>query len=196
MALNAVRVDAHKGGREGLRSVENGIVRNLAFFLRLPSRCSCLPVGLGYRWRTAGRYFLRVVQWASIFLCIVLKQRITFSKLSRLSFSTQDSPMYAIISEGGRQFKVEEGQELDIDYRDLPAGEQVKFDRVLAYRDDELLRVGQPILEGASVTGEVLAMVQGPKLVIQKSRRRKTYRRKTGHRQLYTRVRISKIELG
>ena len=104
--------------------------------------------------------------------------------------------MYAIISEGGRQFKVEEGQELDIDYRELAAGEHVKFDRVLAYQDDETLKVGQPILEGASVTGEVLSVVQGPKLVIQKARRRKTYRRKTGHRQLYTRVKISKIDAG
>jgi large subunit ribosomal protein L21 len=104
--------------------------------------------------------------------------------------------MYAIISEGGRQFKVEEGQELDIDYRDLPAGEQVKFDRVLAYRNDDQLKVGQPVLEGASVTAEVLSLEQGPKLVIQKARRRKGYRRKTGHRQLYTRVKISKIEIG
>jgi large subunit ribosomal protein L21 len=104
--------------------------------------------------------------------------------------------MYAIISEGGRQFKVEEGQELDIDYRDLAAGDQVKFDRVLAYRDDETLKVGQPVVEGASVTAEVLAVAQGPKLVVQKARRRKTYRRKTGHRQLYTRVKISKIDAG
>jgi large subunit ribosomal protein L21 len=104
--------------------------------------------------------------------------------------------MYAIISEGGRQFKVEEGQELDIDYRDLSAGDQVKFDRVLAYQNDETLRVGQPVIEGASVTGEVLSIAQGPKLVVQKARRRKTYRRKTGHRQLYTRVRISKIDVG
>jgi large subunit ribosomal protein L21 len=103
--------------------------------------------------------------------------------------------MYAIISEGGHQFKVEEGQELDIDYRDLPAGEQVTFDRVLACRGDNELKVGQPVLEGARVTAEVLSVTQGPKLVIQKARRRKTYRRKTGHRQLYTRVKISKIEV-
>jgi large subunit ribosomal protein L21 len=103
--------------------------------------------------------------------------------------------MYAIISDSGHQVKVEEGQELDIDYRELAAGDQVKFDRVLAYRDDESLRVGQPLIEGASVTGEVLSVVQGPKLVVQKSRRRKNYRRKTGHRQLYTRVKINKIEV-
>lgn len=104
--------------------------------------------------------------------------------------------MYAIISDGGRQLKVEEGQELDVDYRDLSVGDVVTFDRVLAYRDDESLKVGQPILEGASVTGEVLSVVQGPKLVIQKARRRKTYRRKTGHRQMYTRVKISRITVG
>ena len=54
--------------------------------------------------------------------------------------------MYAIISEGGQQLKVAEGQELDIDYRDLPAGEKIVFDRVLAYRDDDQLMVGQPVL--------------------------------------------------
>jgi large subunit ribosomal protein L21 len=104
--------------------------------------------------------------------------------------------MYAIISEGGRQLKVEEGQELDIDYREVSVGDEVKFDRVLAYQDDAGLRVGQPVVEGVSVAGEVLSVVQGPKLVIQKARRRKTYRRKTGHRQLYTRVKINKITVG
>ena len=101
--------------------------------------------------------------------------------------------MYAIISEDGRQFKVEEGQELDIDYRELPAGEQLTFDRVLACQDDVALKVGQPVLEGATVTAQVLSVVQGPKLVVQKLRRRKNSHRKTGHRQLYTRVKISKI---
>ena len=103
--------------------------------------------------------------------------------------------MYAIISEGGHQFRVEEGQELDIDLRDASVGDQVKFDRVLACRDDAEFKIGQPLLEGASVTAEVLAVVQGPKLVVQKARRRKTYRRKTGHRQLFTRVKIGKIEV-
>jgi large subunit ribosomal protein L21 len=104
--------------------------------------------------------------------------------------------MYAIISEGGRQFKVEEGQELDVDYREIGVGDQIKFDRVLAYSDNDTLKVGQPVLEGASVTAEVLSVVQGPKLIVQKARRRKTYRRKTGHRQMYTRVKIDKITVG
>jgi large subunit ribosomal protein L21 len=101
--------------------------------------------------------------------------------------------MYAIIEDGGQQFQVEEGQELRIDYRDLTAGQQLTFDRVLAVRDEAGLRLGHPTLPSASVTAEVLGVTQGPKLVVQKFRRRKTYRRKTGHRQLFTRVRIGKI---
>lgn len=104
--------------------------------------------------------------------------------------------MYAIISEDGRQIKVEEGQELDIDYRELSTGDQVRFERVLAYHNDAELKIGQPVLEGASVTAEVVSVAQGPKLVVQKARRRKNSRRKTGHRQLFTRVKINKIEIG
>jgi large subunit ribosomal protein L21 len=101
--------------------------------------------------------------------------------------------MYAIIEDGGRQFKVEEGQLLDIDYRDLPAGEEVKFERVLAYRDDAGVKIGRPLFESASVTAQVVGPAQGPKLVVQKMRRRKNERRRTGHRQIHTRVKIAKI---
>ncbi len=103
--------------------------------------------------------------------------------------------MYAIFEDGSRQFKVEEGQELELDYRDLPAGQQVTFDRVLAARDDQEFKLGQPLLPGASVTAEVLGVTQGPKLTVQKFRRRKTVRRRTGHRQLHTRVKITKISV-
>ena len=101
--------------------------------------------------------------------------------------------MYAIIEDGAQQIRVEEGQEIDVDYRELSAGDPIVFEKVLAYRDDDGLRLGRPTLDGATVTGEVLAVTQGPKLVVQKFRRRKTYRRKTGHRQLHTRVRIKSI---
>jgi large subunit ribosomal protein L21 len=104
--------------------------------------------------------------------------------------------MYAIIEDGGRQFKVEEGQELELDYREIPGGEQITFERVLAIREDDGLKLGRPTLAGAVVTGEVLGPMQGPKLIVQKFRRRKTYHRKTGHRQLYTRVRITRIAAG
>jgi large subunit ribosomal protein L21 len=102
--------------------------------------------------------------------------------------------MYAIIDAGGRQVRVEEGQELEVDYRDLSAGEEFKFDRVLALRGDEGMKVGRPTLESASVTAQVLGVVQGPKLTVQKMRRRKNFRRRTGHRELFTRVKITKIE--
>jgi large subunit ribosomal protein L21 len=101
--------------------------------------------------------------------------------------------MYAIIEDGHRQFKVEEGQQLDIDYRQAPAGDLVKFDRVLAYRDESGLKIGRPTVESATVTAKVVSVVQGPKLVIQKARRRKNFRRRTGHRQIFTRVVIERI---
>jgi large subunit ribosomal protein L21 len=101
--------------------------------------------------------------------------------------------MYAIIEDGSHQLKVEEGQQIDIDYRDLSAGTEVKFERVLAYRDESGLRVGRPTLASAVVTARVVSVVQGPKLVIQKMRRRKNYRRRTGHRQMFLRVTIEKI---
>lgn len=103
--------------------------------------------------------------------------------------------MYAIIEDSGRQFQVEEGQELQIDYRSLPAGQEVTFERVLAVCDEGGLRVGQPTLQSVRVTAEVLGVTRGPKLSVQKFRRRKNYRRRTGHRQLYTRVRISRISV-
>jgi large subunit ribosomal protein L21 len=101
--------------------------------------------------------------------------------------------MYAIITDGGRQYKVEEGQELEIDYRDLSKGDELKFDRVLALSGGEGMQLGSPSIEGASVTAEVLGVAFGKKLAVHKLRRRKNSRRKTGHRQLFTKVRISKI---
>jgi large subunit ribosomal protein L21 len=102
--------------------------------------------------------------------------------------------MYAIIADGGRQFKVEEGQEFSIDFREISAGEKIIFDRVLAISSSEGdLKLGSPTLAGATVEAEVIGPEKGPKLVIQKMRRRKNFRRKTGHRSIYTRVKIGKI---
>ncbi|QEG33298.1 50S ribosomal protein L21 [Bythopirellula goksoeyrii] len=102
--------------------------------------------------------------------------------------------MYAIIQDGGRQFKVEEGQELTIDYRDLPAGDKLTFEKVLAISNGSGdLQLGAPTVAGATVTAEVLGADKGEKLVVQKFRRRKNSRRKTGHRSLLTRVKIAKI---
>lgn len=102
--------------------------------------------------------------------------------------------MYAIIADGGRQHKVVEGQELAIGFRDASGGDQLTFDRVLAVGDGSgELKLGTPTLAGASVVAEVVGPEQGPKLVVRKFRRRKNSRRKTGHRSMYTRVKIAKI---
>jgi len=104
--------------------------------------------------------------------------------------------MYAIIADSGRQYKVEEGQELNVDLRsDLDEGAELKFENVLAIGGGEDgLQLGSPNISGAAVVAEVIGVKQGPKLVVRKFRRRKNSRRKTGHRQMYTRVKISKIE--
>jgi large subunit ribosomal protein L21 len=103
--------------------------------------------------------------------------------------------MYAIITDGPRQIKVEKGQVLNLDYRNVPAGQTITFDRVLAIGGDgaDSPKIGQPVVAGASVTAEVLGPTQGPKLFVQKFRRRKNSRRRTGHRQLHTQVKISQI---
>jgi large subunit ribosomal protein L21 len=102
--------------------------------------------------------------------------------------------MYAIIEDSGAQFRVEKGQELDIDCRDAQQGATVTFDRVLLVADEKGIRVGRPVVEGAKVTAEVVADVKGPKVEIVKVRRRKSSRRHTGHRQPYLRVRVTEIE--
>ena len=103
--------------------------------------------------------------------------------------------MYAIIKHGTRQYRVEEGQEIEIDYREAAAGDEVKFEQVLAAGQGSDLKFGAPFLSGASVSANVVGTVQGPKLVVQKVRRRKNSRRKTGHRQIYTKVRIGAIAM-
>ncbi len=102
--------------------------------------------------------------------------------------------MYAIIADGGRQYKVEEGQELSIDFRELSEGENLTFDQVLAVSDGAGdMKLGAPYLDGVSISAEVLGVERGEKLVVQKIRRRKNSRRKTGHRSMHTRVKIGPI---
>lgn len=104
--------------------------------------------------------------------------------------------MYAIIADSGRQYKVVEGQELAVDFRDVTVGELLTFDKILAVSTEAGLKVGAPAVAGATVTAEVLGADLGEKIYIQKMRRRKNYRRRTGHRQIFTMVRINKINAG
>jgi len=101
--------------------------------------------------------------------------------------------MYAIIEDGGRQYKVQEGQEIQVDYRDIPQGQTIQFDKVLAISDENGLRTGNPQVVGATVSAEVLGVGLDQKIYVQKLRRRKNSRRRTGHRQMHTKVRIARI---
>ncbi|MGI6097096.1 MAG: 50S ribosomal protein L21 [Dethiobacteria bacterium] len=101
--------------------------------------------------------------------------------------------MYAIIESGGKQYRVEEGSKIRVELLDAAEGEEVVFDRVVAVKDGETLKVGTPYLEGVKVTGKVLENGKGKKIIVFKYKAKKNYRRKKGHRQPYTAVSIEKI---
>ncbi|HTM23405.1 MAG TPA: 50S ribosomal protein L21 [Kofleriaceae bacterium] len=101
--------------------------------------------------------------------------------------------MYAVIETGGKQYRVEAGQLLTCEKLPGNAGDKVEFERVLLLSDDEKVAVGRPLVDGARVTGEIVKQDMGEKLTVYKFRRRKNYRRKTGHRQQYTTVKISEV---
>jgi large subunit ribosomal protein L21 len=104
--------------------------------------------------------------------------------------------MYAVVSTGGKQYRVEAGAELIVERVPGDAGSTITFDRVLLVGDGEAVTVGTPTVEGASVSGTVLGEALGPKLIVFKFKQKATYRRKNGHRQHLTRVRIDEIRAG
>lgn len=100
--------------------------------------------------------------------------------------------MYAIIETGGKQIKVEEGQEVFVELLDAEVGDTVTFDKVLLVGGEDV-KVGAPLVEGATVTGKVEKHGRSKKIVVYKFKAKKNYRRKQGHRQPYTKVTIEKI---
>jgi large subunit ribosomal protein L21 len=100
---------------------------------------------------------------------------------------------YAIVEDGGKQFKAIEGQTIEVDRFQAEVGEQVDLDRVLLISDGEQTSVGTPYLEGSLVEATVESQIKGPKIVVFKYKARERYRVKTGHRQRYTRLRIASI---
>jgi len=103
--------------------------------------------------------------------------------------------MYAVIEDSGRQFKVQSGDTIDVDLRELLADqEQIAFDRVLMIGDGENSKVGTPTVSGAKVLASIQGLIKGPKLEIIKFRRRKSSQVKKGHRQQYLRVTITDIQ--
>lgn len=104
--------------------------------------------------------------------------------------------MYAVIETGGKQYRVQQGDILDVE-RVAGVSEDAKeivFDRVLLIADGDDVKVGRPVVEGAKVNAELVSEVRGPKVIVFKFKRRKQYRRKNGHRQDLHRVRIQGIQ--
>lgn len=103
---------------------------------------------------------------------------------------------YAIIEHGGKQYRVSPGDELVVERTqpDLKKGDDLIFDRVMLVSQGEAVRVGQPVVDGASVTSQVVAPVRGDKLIVFKKKRRKGYKKTQGHRQDYYRVRVESIK--
>jgi large subunit ribosomal protein L21 len=104
--------------------------------------------------------------------------------------------MYAIFRAAGKQFRAEQGKTLRLPRLDAEPGTKLTFDEVLLASDGETVRAGTPLVKGASVTAEVVAEGKEPKIYVFKFKRRKNYRRKTGHRQHFTEVRVTGLKLG
>ena len=102
--------------------------------------------------------------------------------------------MYAVVTSGGKQYKVEEGETLKVEKIPGAVGSSVKFDRVLMISDGDTFSIGQPVLDDALVEGHIVEQGKYKKIIVFKYKRRKRYRRKHGHRQQYTAVKIDSIQ--
>jgi len=103
--------------------------------------------------------------------------------------------MYAVVHTGGKQYKVEEGQILRVEEIAGDVGNPVTFDQVLLYSDGENIEIGKPTLENVSVKGHIVEQGKSRKIIVFKYKRRKRFRRKQGHRQPFTAVKIDHIEV-
>lgn len=103
--------------------------------------------------------------------------------------------MYAIVEINGQQFKAEQGKKLFVNHiKDVTNGQTVEFEKVLLVDNDGAVQVGTPVVDGAKVVCEVIdPMVKGEKVIVFKMKRRKGYRKKNGHRQQYTQVKITEV---
>jgi large subunit ribosomal protein L21 len=101
--------------------------------------------------------------------------------------------VYAVIEQGGKQYRISPGDVVRLERLSGNPGENVTLDRVLLVNDDGELKVGRPVLEGASVAGTIVEQHRTRKIIVFKFKRRKQFRRKRGHRQHYTAVKIQAI---
>ena len=101
---------------------------------------------------------------------------------------------YAVIQTGGKQYRVSEGESVEVEKLPVGAGQEVRFDQVLMIAGASAPKIGRPFLEGAQVVGEVVDQFKGEKIVIFRYKKRKGYDKKIGHRQLLTRVKVTAIK--
>lgn len=101
--------------------------------------------------------------------------------------------MYAIIETGGKQYRVEEGDIIDVELLKEDCGKEITF-KALFFSSGKVVKIGTPNVEGCEVVGELIQEVKGPKVINFKYKKRKNYRRKVGHRQKYSRVKIKVIK--
>ena len=101
--------------------------------------------------------------------------------------------MYAVLETGGKQYKISVGQTIEVEKLNLEVGQRVELDRVLFVAGDGQFKVGNPTIAGAKVVATVTQHSKGPKVVVFKFKRKNRYRRKTGHRQSYTHLRVDEI---
>jgi large subunit ribosomal protein L21 len=102
--------------------------------------------------------------------------------------------MYAVVRTGGKQHRVEPGAAVRVEKLEGSVGDSVELDEVLLLGAEDGAKIGTPLVAGARVIGTITAQGRGPKITIFKMKRRKGYRRKAGHRQSYTEIRVDKIE--
>jgi len=102
---------------------------------------------------------------------------------------------YAIVEDGGKQYRAVEGGTIEVDYYPAEIGEEVDLENVLLVVNEDKINVGTPYVEGATVQAKVAAQVKGPKLIVFRYKPKKRIRVKTGHRQKYTRLQIEAINL-
>lgn len=101
--------------------------------------------------------------------------------------------MFAIVETGGKQYRIQEGDVITVEKLNVEAGEKIVFDKVLMLSDGETVKVGAPYVESCNVTGTVVENGKGPKVIIFKYKAKKDYRKKQGHRQPYTMIKIDKV---
>jgi large subunit ribosomal protein L21 len=102
--------------------------------------------------------------------------------------------MYAIVNTGGKQYKIQQGDVLRVEKIQGEVGSPVSFDKVLMFSDGENVNIGRPVLDNVAVKGHIVEQGKDKKIIVFKYKRRKRYRRKLGHRQQYTAIKIDSIE--